>query len=135
MLGAWALVGCATLQSSEAQRSSAPRGITLKMADSDGDGYTFTLSNDSDVPFQYRHWTGRGPRPVLSLESVSADGIQRHDEWPVGADEFLVTHETLLFPGEQIQFDISSEALHRVGVLYWDEDSSQHVLWSAEVER
>ena len=134
-LGLWALAGCATSQSSDAQRTSAPRGITLKMGGSGGDGYTFTLRNDSRIPFQYRHWTGRGPRPVLSIEKVSADGIQRHDEWPVGVDDLLVTHETLLLPGEQIQFDISSEALHRVGVLYWNEDSSQHVLWSAEVER
>jgi hypothetical protein len=135
MLGVWTLVGCTTLQSSETQRSNAPRGITLKMVRSNTDGYTFTLSNKSRMPFQYRHWTGQGPRPVLSIETVSADGIQRRDEWPVGVDELLVTHETLLFPGEQVQFDIPDEAIHRVGVLYWDEDLSQHVLWSAKVDR
>ena len=105
------------------------------MVRSVGGGYTFTLNNDSNVPFQYRHWTARGPRPVLSLETISADGIQRHDEWPLGADEFLVTHETLLFPGEQVQFDIPNESLYRVGVLYWDEDLNHHVLWSKEVAR
>jgi hypothetical protein len=72
---------------------------------------------------------------VLSVETVSADGIQRRDEWPIGVDELFVTHETLLFPGEQIQFDISGEAIRRVGVHYWDEDLTQHVLWSAEIER
>lgn len=128
-------VGCAGQISSRGSERGAPRGVTLEMVRADAQESSFVLSNRSNRPFQYRHWTGQGSRPVLSIEATVDGKIERRDEWPIGADDLLVTHEELLFPGETIEFSVSGEALHRVGVIYWDKDSEQQVSWSAVVER
>lgn len=123
ILSAAAVVGCAAQHSVGDGNITAPRGITLQVARADPEGLSFVLNNRSNRPFQYLHWTGRGTRPVLSIETMVDGKIERHDEWPVGSDGLLVTHEELLFPGERVEFSVPGDALHRVGVMYWDDDS------------
>ena len=118
-----------------AQTLETPHGITLKSIHADGENYTFILTNHSNKPFAYLHWVSRGSRPVLSIETVAGNKIERYDEWPIGEYEPMTTHQQFLFPGEQVEFEVSRSALRRVGIQYLDENMDEKILWSAEIKR
>jgi hypothetical protein len=140
------LAGCATSARDTSVAIDSPPGITLQLLRSRDERYLFVFSNKSSEEFMYRHWFSGGERPVLSVESMVDGAIERYDEWPLGDDSLMATHQQILFPGEQIKFEVSKEnlhrvglqgwrgTLHRVGVHYWDENIDPRVLWSSDIK-
>jgi len=135
VLSVAALFACAAHSPARHNDTNSLRGVTLQLVGTDDQGFSFEIDNRSNTPFHYRHWTGGGTKPVLLIERIVDGKIERHDEWPADADDLLVTHEELVLPHERVRFNVPDDSLHRVGVMYWDDDLNEQVLWSQEVER
>ena len=145
-LTAWGVAGCATSARESSVTRDKPSGIALQLLRSQDERYLFAFSNNSREEFMYRHWTSGGQRPVLSVESIVDGTIEQYHEWPLGKDSLMATHQEILFPGEQIKFEVSKEnlqrvelqgwrgTLHRVGVHYWDDNFDMYVLWSSDIK-
>jgi hypothetical protein len=113
------------------------REVTVQLVGSgpSSDQYVFELNNASGEYVNYIHWTGKGPEPLLLVETYEGGLVKTIDQKSlVPEDAILPTHGYRIRSGERVIFKVSAHSLIRVGVECSTDDGVDYTVWSEALQ-